>query len=630
MATIILLHFNGANASTVFTDDSGKVWTAAGDAKLTTSEKKFGSAALALDGAGDYITTPASADIARGTGDFTIDCWVRFNELDIAKYYTVAYQSQAGVSEIEFGYFYYSSGSWQLECYFKDQVSDPQTTKTLKGAVSLAIDTWYHVALCRSGTNLYMFLDGALSDSDVWAGTLDYNNTSFYIGAYGGPYDYFNGEIDEFRFTDEAMWTAPFTPPTSEYIMDHDIDAGIVVSPVLSGEIMRGLPGDIWDSHLVVEPVLAASIENVPPKLIDATIVVAPTFSATARAPIVINAGIAVSPILVSGIEYKNIINSSISISPQMSSTMTFGWEATFNTSFPALTLDATGYDSCIGELIKDFPSLTLTATGEPSLDGALAVSLPSLTLAATGVCDGGGEFSKSLPALTISSTAIISEHGSANLTLRGLYLEGEALAGVLGELTQNLPGLTLSAEAFQNETGEANLTLPMMRLYAYTTPSAYDAMVLNLKNKALTSFSNYVFNSMCRFNGVHLGASATGIFDLDTGDTDNGTLVEWNFRTGYLDMIDTTVKPNVKKRLKQAWLSYKSNGDVMVTVLQPDGTSYEYDLTGVEVYDTGLRVKFGKGFRSRYLALDVSDIDGCTIELDTMKLQYDKVDKER
>lgn len=389
---------------------------------------------------------------------------------------------------------------------------------------------------------------------------------------------------------------------------DNTITSSIVISPDVSAELLKGKPGDIYECSIPISPQVSG------------TVFVAPY----------INASIPVSPQLSSTMYREAEIAASISVSPQMSATVSFGWEATFNTSFPALTLAAEGYDSAVGELVKSFPSLTLAATGEPSLDGAYAISLPSLTLSATGVCDGGGEFAKSFPIKTIAATGIISEHGSANLTLRGMYLEGEALGGVIGELSQNLPGLTLSAEAFQNEIGEANLTLPMMRLYAFTTPSAYDAMVLNLKNKGLTSFSNYDFNSMCRFNGVHLGASPTGIFDLDTGDTDNGTLVEWNFRTGYLDMIDTTVKPNVKKRLKQAWLSYKSNGDVMITVLQPDGTSYEYDLSGIEVYDTGLRVKFGKGFRSRYLALDVSNVDGSTIELDTMKLHYDKVEKER
>jgi hypothetical protein len=150
--------------------------------------------------------------------------------------------------------------------------------------------------------------------------------------------------------------------------------------------------------------------------------------------------------------------------------------------------------------------------------------------------------------------------------------------------------------------------------------------MVMNLKNKGLTEYSNYVFNSMCRFNGVHLGATRTGIYNLDSGDTDAGSIINWNFRTGYLDMVEQ----GVKKKVRQAWLSYKSSGDIILTVIQPDGESYEYDLTGYEVYETGLRVKFGKGFRSRYLAFDVSNIDGSTITLDALKLQFDKVLKER
>lgn len=52
-----LLHFNGPNHSTTITDGYGygNVWTCYGNAKLDTTDKKWGSASLELDGTNSYI-----------------------------------------------------------------------------------------------------------------------------------------------------------------------------------------------------------------------------------------------------------------------------------------------------------------------------------------------------------------------------------------------------------------------------------------------------------------------------------------------------------------------------------------------------------------------------------------------
>jgi hypothetical protein len=103
------------------------------------------------------------------------------------------------------------------------------------------------------------------------------------------------------------------------------------------------------------------------------------------------------------------------------------------------------------------------------------------------------------------------------------------------------------------------------------------------------------------------------------------GALIDWNFRTGYLDL-----EQKAKKKLKQAWLSYKTNGDLILTVVQPDGESFEYHLEGIDTTEAGVRVKFGKGLRSKYVALDVKNLDGSTITLDAIKLVLEKTSKPR
>lgn len=70
------LQFGGADGSTTFTDDNGRIWTAFGNAQIDTS---LGDQRGLFDGNGDYITTPSNANLDL-PGDFTIKFTKRFND----------------------------------------------------------------------------------------------------------------------------------------------------------------------------------------------------------------------------------------------------------------------------------------------------------------------------------------------------------------------------------------------------------------------------------------------------------------------------------------------------------------------------------------------------------------------
>src|SRR6266487_3394688 len=73
-----LLHFDGTNSSTTFTDESGKTWTANGNAKIDNSQAEFGGTSGNFDGVVSYLSTGSSSDFSF-TGDFTIDTWVKYS-----------------------------------------------------------------------------------------------------------------------------------------------------------------------------------------------------------------------------------------------------------------------------------------------------------------------------------------------------------------------------------------------------------------------------------------------------------------------------------------------------------------------------------------------------------------------
>ena len=216
---VFLCHFNGADGATSVTDesDSGHTITFYGDAQLDTAQKKFGTASLLLDGTGDYITIPNSTDFAFGSGDFTIDFWVRFNTLPSNGNVIGFYKRDTCGDEDVILDLKNDSGTYKLRFIIYINSTEYGFIKTWSSPTT---DTWYHLAFIRSGDNWYLFVDGTqLGTTDTQSGTIDSASSVISIGRWDSTYPReLNGWLDEFRILKGyAAWTSNFTPPSQEY-----------------------------------------------------------------------------------------------------------------------------------------------------------------------------------------------------------------------------------------------------------------------------------------------------------------------------------------------------------------------------------------------------------------------------
>jgi len=111
--TKLLLHADGSNGSTVFGDSSLSAHgvTAYGNAKISTTQSKFGGSSAYFDGSGDYLGAGDSNDWDIGSADFTLDFWVRPSNVGSDK---TLFAKRSNSTSVNYFVVYISSGSYKF------------------------------------------------------------------------------------------------------------------------------------------------------------------------------------------------------------------------------------------------------------------------------------------------------------------------------------------------------------------------------------------------------------------------------------------------------------------------------------------------------------------------------------
>lgn len=220
--TKLLLHCDGADASTTFTDSSASAHTVtvAGNAQIDTAQSVFGGASGLFDGTADELTVADHADFEIGAGEFTIDLRVRFNSIPAegsGGAMTFMQKGTVGGSNLSFIFRLFDATVRKLNLI----VSADGTTLNVNigNAWTPSLNTWYHVAVVRTGTTVRMFIDGTQLGSDETVSTTFFSGSGIVgVGSNSVGANVIDGWIDEFRFSKEiARWTANFTPPSAPY-----------------------------------------------------------------------------------------------------------------------------------------------------------------------------------------------------------------------------------------------------------------------------------------------------------------------------------------------------------------------------------------------------------------------------
>ena len=196
----LLLPLMGNNNSTTFIDESfsPKTVTRYGDVKISTAQSKWGSGSGYFDTDFDRLHITDSA-IESGTNDFTIELWVY---LISSKNFTCLINTQSGAG-LPDGY------SWGI---FSDgKLTVFTDALRYSGNTVISTGVWVHLAMVRSGNNIYFFVNG-VKEVNIWTTSASFLVPSFTIG--GHPVyasQSLNGYLQDVRFTvGVARYTTDF------------------------------------------------------------------------------------------------------------------------------------------------------------------------------------------------------------------------------------------------------------------------------------------------------------------------------------------------------------------------------------------------------------------------------------
>ena len=208
----LLLHCEGADGSTTFTDSSANAAsiTVGSGCVIATAQYKYGSASGYFPGtSGAYLLTPTGSEYGF-TADYTVEGFKRSGSLGSNN--CCLFDSRSGGQGIAI----YASAN------------DPAGINRLVlannsagiagyGTTAFTADTWQHWAVSRQGSTTRGFIDGvevwSVTDSRTLAASTRYSIGAVYDGAQR-----YNGYLDEVRVTiGRARYTANFTPPSQAF-----------------------------------------------------------------------------------------------------------------------------------------------------------------------------------------------------------------------------------------------------------------------------------------------------------------------------------------------------------------------------------------------------------------------------
>ena len=164
-----------------------------------------------FDGSNDGLTVPNSSDFSFGSGDFTVEGWVKLDQNTNQNALVGVWRYQNGRRSWTIQT---DNSTRKLEFYVNSGGGTVTNHETSGGTVP--VGQWFHFAGVRHGNTIKLFINGNKVAETAYTSSLyDNTNDPLIIGNQSFGTDYTDGKISNIRITKgQALYTTSFKVPT--------------------------------------------------------------------------------------------------------------------------------------------------------------------------------------------------------------------------------------------------------------------------------------------------------------------------------------------------------------------------------------------------------------------------------
>lgn len=614
-----------------------------GTAAVSTSQSVFGSGSIYLNGSGSRVTRPDSADWDFGAGEFTLEMRVRFSATP-SNATLICQWNGTGWA------LYFASGSLFFRAW-----NGAANVDTLQYTWSPTLNQWYAVAFDRDGSgNARLYVNGAMvKKTTSYTVTIADAGAVISVGGLTSPTGFdLNGYVDEVRVTkgtaryaSDSGYTVlnePFSllayepasttdgigiaqsdTPNARYALSQSggiginglTYAGAQVLQTLTSGIALALAQKVTPAPTVAETITVALTQTVGQ---------AATLSSQLRSQDFITPTKRLSAATTAGVGIAEALKRDI------------GFVLRERIGIAELGLAATKYGLSATDVIRTAAALTVGRL--VNLTGGIGMHDVSSAVIGAFVLERLGLRDVLLPAARYGQTS--QDRVRISDALRRFI--GGSFADTLGMHDSNAPkfligrALTDNVDVHDAVTPKllVRITLadsirltPVTALMMLFKPTLLDAIevsaahvspngtittwVVNTRTGAVTEYGNYEFNSFAQRGHKYLGASSTGLYELN-GDDDQGADIIARIKSGWAQFAGSRYS-----MFKAAYLGVHGSGDVFFKVEAGTGETYTYQVVVQDMQTT--KVRMGKGLRARYFSFELVTT-GQDFDLDTIE----------
>ena len=286
--------------------------------------------------------------------------------------------------------------------------------------------------------------------------------------------------------------------------------------------------------------------------------------------------------------------------SPSLNAMTSSATQQAINTGSPALQLNTLTSDFTRTIYPWGAPALSLnamTSSGVGRVPLVLATMSDTLNLSTTA-----------LPSLTAAVT-MTSSLSLTTPTTAGNLLDGSLLSSLLSSTS-------LVGSHDQSVVWTEHLVI----ISTVDKSATGTAWVINANTKAVSMYDEYPFHSLIPHQGKFYGISDEGLFLLE-GDDDDGSKIDAFVLTKKTDFGNTTLN-----RVPYVYAGADAPDGLTVAVHTDEGR-FEYSAPATDGLQN-TRAKIGMGLRSRFWQVELRNVDGGDMTIESLEVMPTKQDR--